>query len=109
MENRITDLSQLENFVSNYRTGCMLVKETDTKKHPILLEWFLDWFFDEALNDLELARKSFNLFVDFTYICTELDQDTSIGRCLGNLNYWYHRASKENKCRKYKKFKKNCL
>ena len=48
MENRITDLSQLENFVSNYRTGCMLVKETDTKKHPILLEWFLDWFFDEA-------------------------------------------------------------
>lgn len=107
---KITSLQQLIDWNNQYFAGSGFMKELDESKHPILLEWFLDWFFQEALSDISTAKRAFDEFVNFTVICTELSVDTATGRCLYNLNYWYNRASYYNsRTKQFKKFKAECL
>lgn len=107
---KITSLQQLKDWNNQYAIGSVFRKEHDEAKFPILLEWFLDWFFEEALLDIEVAKEAFNEYVHFTYICTELSTSGSLGRCLLNLNYWYNRASYYNsRAKQFKKFKAECL
>lgn len=73
-------------------------------------EWFLDWFFQEALNDIDIAKKAFDEYVNLTFICSDLNMSCALGVCLSNLNYWYNRASYYNTRKKqFKKFKAECL
>lgn len=107
---KITSLQQLKDWNNQYAVGSTFRKEHDEAKFPILLEWFLDWFFEEALLDIEIAREAFREYRNFTYICTDLSQEATLGRCLSNLNYWYDRASYYNsRSKQFKKFKAECL
>ncbi len=107
---KITSLQQLKDWNNQYAVGSTFRKEHDEAKFPILLEWFLDWFFEEALLDIKVAGEAFNEYVNFAYICTELSPEASLGRCLHNLNYWYNRASYYNsRAKQFKKFKAECL
>lgn len=107
---KITSLEQLKDWNNQYILGMTLRREPDESNWPILLEWFLDWFFEEALLNIETAREAFNEYVDFTYICTDLSQEAALGRCLSNLNFWYNRASYYNsRSKQFKKFKAECL
>lgn len=97
---RIKTIKELESW--NNENLFKSIKIRDNEK-PIVLEWFLDWFFDEALiKDLKLAKRGFDALVEFTVICESLDRDLAVGRVLSNLNYWFNRASKT--C--YKQFSK---
>ena len=107
---KITSLSELKNWNSQYKYGSTYTHEPDTSKHPILLEWFMDWFFEEALLDIKIAKEAFEEFVIFTMICECMAKDTALGRCLYNLNYWYNRASYYNsRSKQFRKFKEKCL
>lgn len=107
---KITSLQQLRDWNEQYAIGLTFQRELDETKWPILLEWFLDWFFEEALLDTKTAGEAFNEYINFTYICTDLSKEASLGRCLKNLNFWYNRASYYNSREKlYKKFKAECL
>lgn len=107
---KITSLEQLKEWNDKYALGMTFQKETNEDKWPILLEWFLDWFFEEALLDIEIAREAFREYRNFTYICTDLSQEAALGRCLSNLNFWYDRASYYNsRSKQFKKFKAECL
>lgn len=90
---RIQSIQQLKDWNNRYVTGHILTKEYDESKWPILLEWFLDWFFEEALMNLDKAKDAFNEYLKFTYICTKLELDKALERCIHNLDYWYDRAS----------------
>lgn len=107
---KITSLQQLKEWNNQYAIGSTFRKETNEDKWPILLEWFMDWFFEEALLDIEIAREAFYEYINFTYICTDLSKEAALGRCLHNLNFWYNRASYYNsRSRQFKKFKAECL
>lgn len=103
---RIRSLQELKDWNLQYAVGSTYRKEHNESKYPILLEWFLDWFFEEALLDIHTAGDAFKEYVIFAFICTDLDFDCALGRCLSNLNYWYNRASYYNSREKqYRKFK----
>lgn len=84
---KITSLDQLIKWNSQYFISTGLKKEPNKDKHPVLLEWFLDWYFKEAVFDVNISKRAFNEFVNFTYICTDLDMNLSIGKCLYSLTY----------------------
>lgn len=109
---RITSLEQLKEWNERYRReDNTLSRETDETKYPIVLEWFLDWFFFWALLDKELAIDAFNSYVSFSYICNpEKDKGHVIEQCINNLNYWYIRAGYYNGRKKsFEDFKSECF
>lgn len=112
MNNKITSLDQLKEWNDQYLVGCTFIKEKDESKFPILLDWFLDWFFAEALNDINVAKEAFVEYINISFICSNDSFDECFSKCLRNLNYWYYRASYVNKRRKrkqFEKFKAKCL
>lgn len=107
---KITSLQQLKEWNNQYGCGSTYICEPDVSKHPILLEWFMDWFFEEALLDIKVAKEAFEEFIIFTMICESMTKDAALGRCLHNLNYWYDRASYYNsRSKQFKRFKEKCL
>lgn len=107
---KITSLKQLKEWNSKYKYGSAYVYEPDVSKHPILLEWFMDWFFEEALLDMKVAKEAFEEFVIFTIICESMTKEAALDRCLHNLNYWYIRAAYYNsRFKQFRKFKDKCL
>lgn len=104
---KITSLKQLKEWNSKYKYGSAYVYESDVSKHPILLEWFMDWFFEEALLDMKVAKEAFEEFVIFTMICELMTKEAALDRCLHNLNYWYIRTAYYNsRFKQFRKFKR---
>lgn len=104
---KITSLKQLKEWNSKYKYGSAYVYEPDVSKHPILLEWFMDWFFEKALLNMKVAKESFEEFVIFTMICELMTKEAALDRCLHNLNYWYTRTAYYNsRFKQFRKFKR---
>lgn len=82
---KITSLEQLKKWNRDF---------TDEK--PILLEWFLDWFFDDCLKNYnyKFCSEAYDEFLVFTQICEGIGRKHAIERVNSNLIYWYRRASK---------------
>lgn len=61
-----------------------------TKVLPIVLEWFLDYFFEDLLmNGLqETAKDAYDEMVKFTMICENFNEFQAIHRTINNLEYW---------------------
>lgn len=102
MENKyIKSLEKLKEFNKTYEG----ISGLPDYRQPILLEWFLDWFFDEALKDKKLAVEAVKELITFTKICEGMDDIRAYHRSIANLNYWYTRASKERTYRSFTKVK----
>ncbi len=61
-----------------------------TEEKPVLMEWFLDWFFEELLekDDFEKAKEAREEFIKFTEICEDMNKTEAINRVDGNLQYY---------------------
>lgn len=103
-QEKITSIQGLKQWNDTYQYN-----DGQIESKPIVLEWFLDWFFDEALDSITQAKEAFDEMIRFTIICERVNKYEALGTVLSNLNYWYSRASKFNKSSRFKKFKAECL
>ncbi len=90
---RITSLKQLKQW-----------NATPTAEKPIVLEWFMDWFFDKVLmrDKKELAIDAYNTMVEFAEICEKMDKESAIQRTNSNLRYYAGYAGAwQKKLKKY--------
>ena len=81
---QITSLDQLKAWNKN-----------PTKKAPVVLEWFMDWFFEELL-DKEKTSEAVEariVMIEFTRICEKMSWREAADRVDGNFDYWADRAS----------------
>jgi len=60
---------------------------------PIVLDWFMDYFFDEAI-PLGIAQEAYEIIIDFCSICEKMSQQDAKRRVMGNILFWNDRASK---------------
>ena len=76
---RIQNLDDLKKWISN-----------PTEEKPIVLEWFMDWFFEELIfkNKITEAVEAYNVMIEFTQICEKMNYEDAVQRNLTNLNYW---------------------
>lgn len=95
---KIKDLNSLKEWNKN-----------PTVKKPIVLEWFMDWFFDDVLmkDKKELALDAYNTMIEFTMICEKMSKEQAIDRVHINLGYYSGYSSKWSK--KLKKHFPNIL
>lgn len=78
-DKNITTLDQLKDWNKN-----------PTVEKPIVLEWFLDWFFEELLdkgkeNEAIEAR---NVMIEFTEKCENMTKTEAIERVDRNFDYY---------------------
>lgn len=61
-----------------------------TTEKPVVLEWFLLWFFESLLmyNKFEEALDAAHTIVKFTEVCENMTQPQAIDRCLSNFIYF---------------------
>ena len=61
-----------------------------TPEKPVVLEWFLLWFFESLLmhNKFEEALDATHTIVKFTEVCEDMTQPQAIDRCLSNFRYF---------------------
>ena len=61
-----------------------------TKEKPILLEWFLDWFFEELLDkgNTEKAIEARETLIEFAIICEGITKEKAIERIDTNFDYY---------------------
>ena len=76
--NRITSLDELKDWNVN------------PSGKPIVLEWFMDWFFEELLckGDTETALEARDVLIEFTVICEGLTKNEATERVDGNFDYY---------------------
>jgi len=67
-----------------------------TEENPIVLEWFMDWFFEYCLmkNKHKLSLDAYNTMIEFTRICEKMSFIESKYRVNGNFNYYSGYSSK---------------
>lgn len=78
--------------------------QNPTSENPVLLEWLLNWIFDDCLRirDFNLYKEAYMEFVKFTQIREKMSKPEAILRVNNNLDYWRRRASKnEEPFKKY--------
>jgi hypothetical protein len=88
---RIRSLEQLRNWIeANDWPERKLLVGAKYPNPPILMEWWLDWFFEAPRKE---AIESIDLVVRFTMICEGMPLDKARNRTISNLAYWQDRAS----------------
>ncbi len=80
---KIESLSELKQWNKN-----------PTKEKPIVLEWLMDWFFEELLDrsEIEKAIEAREVLIEFTMICEKMDRKNAIERVDTNFDYYSGRA-----------------
>jgi hypothetical protein len=70
-----------------------------TEEKPIVLEWFMDWFFIEVLEKekMALAVEAREEMIKFTMICEKMERDQAIERTDTNLDYYSNYSSNWHK------------
>jgi hypothetical protein len=90
----IRSLDQLRNWVNQNSSRIWPDQDENwNQKHPtppILMEWWLDWFFEASREE---AIESIELVVAFTMICEGLSTQQARNRTIFNLAFWQDRAS----------------
>jgi len=68
--------------------------ENPTTEAPIVLEWFMDWFFDELLekSKREEAMYAREALIEFTVICEKMTREAATKRVDSNFNYYSGRG-----------------
>lgn len=76
---RITSLDELKAWNVN-----------PTIEKPVVLEWFMDWFFEELLGkgDTEIALEARNVLIEFVMICEGLTDSEATERVDKNFDYY---------------------
>lgn len=76
---KITSLDELKAWNKN-----------PTEEKPIMLEWFLDWFFEELISkdDTVAAAEAYNAYVEFAILCEDLTSEEAIERVENNLTHY---------------------
>jgi hypothetical protein len=68
-----------------------------TPQLPIMLDWYLDWLFEQVLDvhrDFRLASESLEDFIRFTMICEKADRSIAVTRCVKTLNSYAQREDR---------------
>jgi len=76
---RITSLEQLKQWNSH-----------PTEEKPIVLEWFLDWFFEELLDmgKTEEAIEARNVMIEFSMLCEGMSREEATSRVDSNFDHY---------------------
>lgn len=61
-------MKELINWNDIYYTGLNFVHETDESKYPNINELFLDWFFIDALKNIDIAKGHLMNMLRFKYV-----------------------------------------
>jgi hypothetical protein len=64
---------------------------------PVVLEWFMDWFFDDLLihDKLAEAKEAYQIIIDFGVICNVVTEQQAKSDVDSNLRYWNKRTGKD--------------
>lgn len=79
--------------------------EDPTEELPYVLEWYMDWIFDECLakKDYDFFKRGYMAMINCTLLCEKgFKLSQAVDRTNANLRYWYNRASKDSS--KFKEF-----
>lgn len=64
--------------------------DNPTEEKPIVLDWFLNWFFEDLLmkDKYTEALEATEVLVKFTEICESLNTEEAVNICLSNFKYY---------------------